>query len=331
MTIVEKIKTFGQKIKLFFSNLITKIKLLKFNQKIFFWFLGGLMAAIIVIVIVVGVGLYHYGWNDKFTKTVSRIFWYPAAIVGTQVVPYYDLQENFDIAAHFYEKSGQPIADQKIIKEAILDEMIEYAIIKQEAPKYHIKVTNQEVEDQLTKIIAENGGQDKVDALLNELYGINTKQFKKLIKEQLLKEKAQSEIPLKIHAYHILIKVDPSTNAATHSEKLAQINDISQKIQSGSLSFEDAAKQFSEDDTTKDKGGDLGWIVRGQVVVCGSQSKDFDDVAFSLPEGKVSSAVTTDCGYHLIKVTEKSGWVDENYDDWLKDVKSKINIWRIVK
>ena len=97
------------------------------------------------------------------------------------------------------------------------------------------------------------------------------------------------------------------------------------------MSFQDAAKQFSEDDTTKDKGGDLGWVVRGQVVVCNAQSKEFDNIAFELPESQVSEPVTTDCGYHLILINEKSGWVDNNYDDWLKDVKSKMNIWRIVK
>ena len=332
MAIPENAKIKGQKIKLFFTNIFSNIrKKIKIDLKTLFWALGIIIGSAIIIVITVGIGIYHYNWNNKFTQTVSRIFWYPVAVVGTQVVPYYQLQENLDITKHFYAKSGQPITDTSSIRGPILDELIEDAIIAQEAPKYHIKVTNQEIDDQLVKLETENGGAEKVKSLLLDLYGINVNQFKKLIKTQLLKEKAKSEIPLKIHAYHILIKVDAAANAATHSEKLAQINDIAQKIQSGSLSFQDAAKQFSEDDTTKDKGGDLGWVVRGQVVVCNAQSKEFDNVAFELPDNKVSEPVTTDCGYHLILVTEKSGWVDKNYDDWLKDVKSKMNVWRIVK
>ena len=332
MAIPENVKTIGQKIKLFFANIFGNIRQnTKLDLKTLFWALSIIIASAIIIVVVVGIGIYHYNWNNKFTRTVSKIFWYPAAVVGTQVVPYYQLQENIDITKHFYAKSGQPITDTSAIRGPILDELIEDAIIAQEAPKYHIKVTNQEINDQLAKLETENGGEEKVKSLLSDLYGIDINQFKKLIKSQLLKEKAKSEIPLKIHAYHILVKVDATANAATHAEKLAQINDIAQKIQSGSLSFQDAAKQFSEDDTTKDKGGDLGWVVRGQVVVCNAQSKEFDNIAFELPENKVSEPVTTDCGYHLILVTEKSGWVDKNYDDWLKDVKSKMNIWRIIK
>ena len=63
--------------------------------------------------------------------------------------------------------------------------------------------------------------------------------------------------------------------------------------------FEDLAKKYSEDDATKPKGGDLGWIVDGQTV------PEFQQAAFSLPKGSISDLVKTQYGFHIIKVLDR--------------------------
>jgi len=95
---------------------------------------------------------------------------------------------------------------------------------------------------------------------------------------------------------HILFKTVGKTDA--------EIEEIRKKAEGvlkkarGGAKFEDLAKQNSED-TTKDAGGDLGWIVQGQTV------PEFEQAAFSLPKGAISDLVKTQYGFHIIKVVDR--------------------------
>jgi peptidyl-prolyl cis-trans isomerase D len=100
----------------------------------------------------------------------------------------------------------------------------------------------------------------------------------------------------RVHVEHILLKTLGKTPAEV-TEIQKQAEDILKKAKSGA-NFEDLAKKYSED-TTKDKGGDLGWIVEGQTV------PEFEHAAFSLPKGSISDLVATQYGFHIIKVLDK--------------------------
>ncbi len=99
----------------------------------------------------------------------------------------------------------------------------------------------------------------------------------------------------RVHVSHILFKTIGKTDAEVE-EIRGKTEDVLKKAKRGTK-FEDLAKQYSED-TTKDKGGDLGWIVHGQTV------PEFEKAAFSLPPGSVSDLVKTQYGFHILKVIE---------------------------
>ena len=100
----------------------------------------------------------------------------------------------------------------------------------------------------------------------------------------------------RVHVEHILFKTVGKTDAEI-AEIRQKAEDILKKAKSGA-NFEDLAKKFSEDDGTKPKGGDLGWIVEGQTV------PEFQQAAFTLPKGSVSDLVKTQYGFHIIKVLD---------------------------
>lgn len=67
----------------------------------------------------------------------------------------------------------------------------------------------------------------------------------------------------------------------------------------GGADFADIAKKSSEDPGTAPKGGDLGYIVRGQTV------PEFEKVAFAAKINDINDIVTTEYGYHIIQVQER--------------------------
>jgi peptidyl-prolyl cis-trans isomerase D len=108
------------------------------------------------------------------------------------------------------------------------------------------------------------------------------------------------------HVAHILFKTVGMTDAEA-AEVKKKADDVLNKAKHGG-NFGDLAKQYSED-TTKDKGGDLGWIVRGQTV------PEFEAAAFSLPKGSISDLVKTQYGFHIIQVIDRESARTQTLDE----------------
>jgi peptidyl-prolyl cis-trans isomerase D len=105
------------------------------------------------------------------------------------------------------------------------------------------------------------------------------------------------QVPNRVHAEHILFMTVGKTDAEVDEIK-KRAEDVLKQVKKGAK-FDELAKKYSEDPGSKDKGGDLGWLVQGQTV------PEFEKVAFSLQPGQVSDLVKTQYGFHIIKVLEK--------------------------
>ncbi|HWZ99992.1 MAG TPA: peptidyl-prolyl cis-trans isomerase [Candidatus Dormibacteraeota bacterium] len=118
---------------------------------------------------------------------------------------------------------------------------------------------------------------------LNKLYNQNKSQF---------------QVPERVHVEHILLFTRGKTTEAEIAEVQKRAEDVLKEVKKGGK-FEDLAKKYSEDTQTKDKGGDLGWILRGQTVAA------FEKAAFGTPKGATSDVVKTEYGFHILKVLDK--------------------------
>ena len=121
-----------------------------------------------------------------------------------------------------------------------------------------------------------------------------------------------------ISCKHILITPavtdDMSDEDKTKADKeaLQKAKDIIKKLKNGE-SFDDLAKEYSDDTSNKDKGGDLGYFNTGDML------EEFEKAAFALKKGKYTTTpVKTKYGYHIILKT------DEKEKPSLEDKKEEI-------
>ena len=87
------------------------------------------------------------------------------------------------------------------------------------------------------------------------------------------------------------------------TERIKQrLREFTERVQNGSADFSMLARLYSEDTESAKRGGELGFVGRGQLVT------EFADVAFNLNDPKrVSRIVQTEYGYHIIQLIEKKG------------------------
>jgi peptidyl-prolyl cis-trans isomerase D len=108
------------------------------------------------------------------------------------------------------------------------------------------------------------------------------------------------------HVAHILFKTVGLTDSSLE-EVRKRAEDVLRRAKAGG-DFAALARDNSED-TTREQGGDLGWIVRGQTV------PEFEAVAFRLPKGSISDLVTTQYGIHIIKVVDQEQARTQNLEE----------------
>ncbi len=148
---------------------------------------------------------------------------------------------------------------------------------------------------------AEQLGLDTLKKFKEELKGYQKQLTKpyltdKNVSEALVKE-AYDRMKQDVSASHILLKVGPD---ALPKDTLAVYNRILDlRKRALKEDFEKLAKQYSEDPSAADNGGNLGWFSALRMVY------PFETAAFTTPVGQISQPVRTRFGYHILKVNGK--------------------------
>ncbi len=244
------------------------------------------------------------------------------ALVNGAVIKQTDFDREVQRATQMYGR-GKKVDDSQLskIKEMALEQLIERELLYQESRNKGIEVDEAAVNSKIDALNKRFPGKDQfkkglekmnlTEAILKSQFRqgmaiqelIETQVAQKVkVSEQEIKDyydghPQQFQQPERVHAKHILIKVDPKAEKSKKAEAKNKIKKIQQRLKAGEQ-FSKLAEELSQCPSSK-KGGDLGYFRRGQMV------KSFEDVAFAMKPGEVSDIVETKFGYHLIKFVDK--------------------------
>ncbi|WP_426980547.1 peptidylprolyl isomerase PrsA [Bacillus pseudomycoides] len=181
----------------------------------------------------------------------------------------------------------------KQLKERYGKDML-YEMMAQDIMTKKYKVSDDEVDKEFKKAKDQFGDQFKTVLESNRLKDEddfkNQIRFKLAMNEAIKKSITDKDVKAnykpEIKASHILV----------NDEKTA--NDIKKQLDEGA-SFEELAKQQSQDPGSKENGGDLGYFGPGKMV------PEFEEAAYKLNVGEISKPIKSSQGYHIIKLTDK--------------------------
>ena len=282
---------------------------------------------LIVVIAAFGVSIF-YGLGQYRGSPNSQRQTYYIAEVNKSGITSNQLQSAFLNAVSRYDDKTLSSLDQSAIvsfKKNILNQLIDYELLYQQAQKEKVKISNDEINLEIDKIKDNFSSPEEFDGAL-KANNITLTQLKEDIKRQLIINKVLAEIrsqvsisdedlleyynenkesliePEQVHARHILVKTEEEANT------------LLLQIKEGLADFSELAKEKSTDSSAP-SGGDLGFFTRGRMV------KEFEDAAFSLEPGEISDVVQTQFGYHIIKCEEKK----EEYSPAFEEIKEQIS------
>jgi len=114
------------------------------------------------------------------------------------------------------------------------------------------------------------------------------------------KNRTQFVSPETVKLSHIFIPYSSDSSVNTANKTL--LADVANKIKNGTLSFEKAVVEYSQDTPSKSKGGDIGWLTMDNEEARLGLGDSFFEAAFSLDVGETGGLVESNTGYHILKV-----------------------------
>ena len=204
---------------------------------------------------------------------------------------------------------------EKQLKDRYGKDML-YEMMAQDVITKKYKVSDDDVDKELQKAKNQYGDQFKNvlknNGLKDEADFKNQIKFKlamnEAIKKSITEKDVKDHYKPEIKASHILVSDEN------------EAKEIKKKLDAGA-SFEELAKQESQDLLSKEKGGDLGYFNSGRMT------PEFETAAYKLKVGQISNPVASPNGYHIIKLTDKKAL--KPYDEVKDSIRKNLEEERI--
>ncbi|MFH1207825.1 MAG: peptidylprolyl isomerase [Patescibacteria group bacterium] len=262
----------------------------------------GLVAVVVLVVGVVALGVYRFNWHDQFSKSIANTLRLPVALIGWEPVSYGTYQTDLETLNFFYDAQAKSDTTGAAVKptdtfleKSVISRLVREQFVYDEAVANKLSVSQADVDAEFDAIVQQAGSAEEVTKALNQLYNWDAATFKKKVLEPYL--------------YRTKLQEFIATDVTVNADAKKQAEDVLALVKKGDKSFEDLAKENSQD-TTASTGGDLGFFGAGEMV------QPFEDAAKALKPGEVSGIVQTQYGFHIIKLLDYTAAATDKAEQW---------------
>lgn len=269
------------------------------KKKSFVWvfILGGLAA---VVAVVLGVGVYKvYAKTsvDRFSLVIAKALRLPAIKVGKEKILYtayaedleaIHIMRNFDKAqrdagASPDKSPGADLAEEQM-SDQVLWRLVNNLLVERAAKKYSIIIEDKDIENLKQQMMLQFKDENAANEELKKRYGWTMAVYEQKVMRPFV---LQTKLAQKL-----------KDDARIKEDLRTQAQQVLQEVKNGA-DFAALAKQYAAD-STGERGGDVGWFSRGEMV------PEFERAAFSLKKGEIyPTLVETVYGFHIIRLDDK--------------------------
>jgi parvulin-like peptidyl-prolyl isomerase len=266
-----------------------------------------------------------------------------AAVVNNDVITYSQVRGLVGPRERLLQSQfkGEELAKQiKAAREAALKDLIDRQLIVQSFAKEKFELPDHFVDERVDDIIRDSFGGDRqafIKTLQAQNYSLT--EFKKQEKERIIVQAMRGKNvkiatvipPARVTEYYAkhraeftakeqvklrMIMIPTHAAEGNAAAQKATAEEILGKLADGAP-FDRMAQIYSED-TTRDLGGDWGWIERKTLA------EPLEKVAFNLPAGRVSHVIELGANYYILKVDEKRGGDTPSFAKLRPEIEKKL-------
>ncbi|MEW6326118.1 MAG: peptidylprolyl isomerase [Thermodesulfobacteriota bacterium] len=243
-------------------------------------------------------------WADKSAKNDKIV-----AKVGKQVLTAEALGQRVNSLPPEYQKM---IRQNPQFRQSLIDRWVQISLLSQEARARKLD-RDRAIAEKINELVDTVLAQEFVTKYVFDKIKVTDKEINNYYSEH----KTEFEDPEMVKARHILAKVPAEAKPDDWVAAETRIRGIKKRLDGGE-DFAAVAQDSSEDPGSKDKGGDLGFFPRGQMV------PEFEKAAFALKTGEVSEPIKTAFGYHIIKVEDRKEAKTKAFEEVEEEVKNRL-------
>jgi len=251
-------------------------------------------------------------------KSLEKII----GIVGDRIVL------NSDIETAFIDAKKQNPELTESTKCEILEQTLGQKILAEQADRDSVVISKEELEgfldNRIRQFIQQFGSEKKLEEVAGKTVYQLKDEYRPVFQEQLKAQRMQQQLMAKVKItpqevkefyksipqdslpfYPSMVEIGQIIFAPEISKEVDdyaknKLAKVREKIVKGESTF-DYEASFSEDPSSRDNGGDMGFVKREQLV------PEFAAAAFRLQTGEISKVIKSEFGYHIIEMIERQG------------------------